>query len=199
MKEPKIKVIRLEKDLVKAIRLIDKLLSKNDFNFKYLLNLDYKMKDFGQFDPQEANSIYINPAAFYDTKKELPHAKYFTTDFSIFAVSIHEFSHLLDAKLNILDKYKVKFPERLILNDNSQTDRREELAEIMSLYILNPYMLRLIDKPRYNFMRTIFLSPTPCLKTDFIVKWNRWSDRIRELCFRRWGFKVSGGKIIVQS
>ncbi len=131
----KIKIIRLEKDLLKAINLIDKFLINNNLNISYSINLDYKMKNFGEFDPQKQNEIVLNPAAFYDTKKEDPHSKYYSTDFSIFAVAIHEFSHLLDAKLDLITRYKEAFPEKFFLNKNSELDRREELAELMGLYI----------------------------------------------------------------
>ncbi len=196
MHQPKVKVIRLEKDLVRAIRLINKLLTLNDLHFKYSLNLDYKSKNYGEFDPQKANDIYLNPAAFYNTSKEDPHALYFSTDYSIYAVSIHEFSHLLDAKFNILDKYKIEFSDKLILNQNSESSRSEELAEVMSLYILNPYLLKLIDKSRYIFLRDIFISPTVCRKSNFISKWTNWPDKIKDLCAERWKICVSGDKIL---
>ncbi len=191
MQMPKVKVVRLEKELVKAIRIIDKFLSMNKIEIIYTITLDYKMKNFGEFDPNKKNVITLNPAAFYDTKKEQPHAKYYSTDFTIGAVAIHEFSHMFDEKNGLLEKYRDVFTERFFVNRNAEKDYREELAELLSLYILNPYFLKLINKERFDFFNKLFESPTKCTKANFVSKWESWPDKIKELCMKKWGINVT--------
>lgn len=187
---PKVKVVRLEKDLLRAIKLIDKFLSKNKIEIKYSITLDYSMQSFGQFNPSKKNEISLNPSAFYDTKKELPHAKYYTTDFSLLAVAVHEFCHLLDEKMNLIKKYQETFPEKIIINKNSEVDRREELAEVLSLYILNPYLVKSINKNIFDFFKSLFESPTPNTMSYFVRKWESWPDKIKKLCNDNWGIMV---------
>lgn len=190
MNMPKVKVVRLEKDLLRAIKLIDKFLSRNNIDIKYSITLDYSMQSFGQFNPSKKNEISLNPSAFYDTKKELPHAKYYSTDFSLLAVAVHEFCHLLDEKTNLLKRYQETFPEKIIINKNSEVDRREELAEVLALYILNPYLVKSINKNIFDFFKTLFESPTPNTMSYFVRKWESWPDKIKKLCNDNWGIIV---------
>ncbi len=194
-KNPKIKVINLQSDLTKAIRLINKFISINNLNIKYTLLLDYKIPEFGIFFPDNKNEIVINPAQFQDTSKEDPHSKNYTCDFSFQAVACHEFVHLISDRYKIWEKYRKAFSDKLILNENSEKDVHEEIAEAGRLYFLNPFMLKLISKERFDFFHNMFESPTPITKQNFIVKYKKWPKEIRELCLKEWKIKVSGQEI----
>lgn len=195
---PKIKIVGLEKDLVRAIKLIDRFLKINDIKIKYSISLDYNIKDYGLFYQEEKTNIVLNPKAFSDTSKEDPHAPYYSTDFSILAVAIHEFVHMLVFKYDLKDAYRKTFGEKFILNENSRKDWDEEMAEVGRLYFLNPYLLKIVNPKRYKYLRKLFQSPTPCTKSNFLKKWNKWPREIQELCSRQWGIEVLDDKIFIR-
>ena len=195
---PQIKVVNLEKDLIKAIRLIHKFLKANNLKIQYTLTLDYKLESYGIFWPNDKHNITINPAQFSDTSREEPHAPYYSTDFSIGAVLIHEFIHLLAEKYSLHESYKERFKDkRLILNENSKKDVHEEIAELGRLYFLNPYFLKLIDESRFNYLKELFESPSRNTKANFISKWRSWNPQIHQLCLEKWGIKVLGNRVFV--
>lgn len=177
-KNPKVKIVHLQSDLTKAIRIIGKFFKLNDIKIKYTLVLDYKLDSFGIFYPNKKFEITINPSQFHDTSLEETHQLYYSTDFSITSVAIHEMSHLLDQHFGILDLYKKKFKDKLILNENSERDKAEEVAEIFRLFFLNPFFLKLISPDRYDFFKELFQSPSSCTKRNFISKWKTWNPQI---------------------
>ncbi len=113
------------------------------------------------------------------------------------SVAIHEFNHLLDERLKLGKKYEEEFPKPFFTNDNCKVDRREELSENLSLYFLNPYFLKLINKERFNFFKNLFVSPTPVTKANFIKRYKSWNPQIHQLCLERWGIKILGNRIFI--
>ena len=108
-------------------------------------------------------------------------------------VIIHEIAHLIDHKLKIMKQYLENWPlkkDRLILNSNSRTDRIEELAEIVSVYITNPYLLRLISKERFAFLKSLFKSPAPYSQVFFGKSYERWSMKTKRNFKRRFGIFI---------
>lgn len=194
---PKIKIVRLEKKLITAIKIIDKFLTINDLDIKYSITLDYSLKDFGVFYPDSKSEITINPSQFYDTSLEDPHSYGYSCDFDLISVCLHEFFHMLDCRLGLSEKYRARFKEKFILNDNSNKNRYEELVEALRIFALNPFFLKLINREVFDFFCIQFQSPTPITKKNFLVKYKSWPKEIRELCLKQWGIKVIGSKIIL--
>lgn len=193
---PEVKIHRLENDLIRAVKLIEKFLTINKIELKYSITLDYKLEGaYGEWDPKKKTEIVLNPSAFYNNSKEKPWAKGYSEDYSLMGVAIHEFNHMLLSKFNLENEYDETFPKSFYINENCRNDRREELCEIFSLYILNPYFLKLINPERFNFCKKLFESPTPCTKSAFISRWRKWSPQIHQICLEKWGIKVLGNRV----
>jgi hypothetical protein len=92
--------------------------------------------------------------------------------------------------------YRAEFKEKLILNDYCQDMWCEEMAEVLMLYITNPYLLKHIDEDRFEFFKTLFKSPTNCTEATFKAKYKAWSKEIRKVCRSLWGIHVYKNQII---
>lgn len=193
MEKPEITFNGLPKDIIKALKVAEKTISKNKLDIDLKIVVDFTLDCYGIHEPTFPNQIKINPHLFMNTSKEELNAPFYTSDFSMLAVFIHEFCHLLDFKLNIHAEYCETFPEKFSLNGNGSKNRKEEIAEIMGLYILNPYFLRLINKDIYDFLKTFFESPKTCNKVSLHNKWKKWSKEVKEDCFEKWGVKFVNG------
>ena len=138
-------------------------------------------------------AVFINPSECND----IPNFGY-VSDFSIYGTIIHEFCHLLQFtifKEKIIGYYINKFEDKLVFNPESGDERFEELADIMALYITNPYLLKHIDSERYNFCKKYFKSPIPCTESTFKKLWSGWTDTIQNRCKKKWKIWVQRGKI----
>lgn len=199
MPKPEIKVSELHVEIDKAIKIIDKLLKINKIKIKYSINMNFKMKCYGEFNPENENEISINPTFSIEDSGSEINASYYSCDFSILGIAIHEIAHLLDQKFEISKEYRKSFPKQFILNHNSKKDRIEELAEILMLYILNPYLLKIINLEVFNFLKDYFISPSSCSKDYFCRKWSAWPKEIRDDCVNRWKISVKSGQILINS
>lgn len=182
-------------EILIANSLIKKFKKKNDIDFDLSICLDYMIEEYGVYCPVEfPNYIIINPdlaIGINDKESHLKLSSYYgyINDYSLIANTLHEFSHFLCYQVytTIIDDYEKEFPiDRLYLCDYSNENITEEIAEIIRLYILNPLLLKLIDKPVYDFVRRYFKSPSPVshkhtlgiiddfpidIKTELIDKW----------------------------
>lgn len=172
-------------DTLVAISVIEKLLKKNKLTMDLIIGYDFKMEDRGCFYPQvRKNIIFINPTKCCSkkeiNKQEMINLKLMDeeelifkepfypgspSDLTLFGTTLHEFMHLLQFKVykNIISEYTKRFPtERFYLNDYCNNEICDELAEIMTLYVTNPYLLKLISKKHYDFCKEFFKSPTSC-------------------------------------
>lgn len=195
MSKPDISINGLPKDILKALKVAEKTISKNKLNVDLKIVVDFTLDCYGIHEPTNPNQIKINPHLFSDTSREEINAPYYTSDFSMMAVFIHEFCHLLDHKLNIHEEYCQSFPERFSINGNAGKNRKEEIAELMGVYILNPFLLRTINKDIFDFLKSIFDSPKTCNKIYLFNKWKKWSKEIKEDCFEKWGLKFVSGEL----
>lgn len=184
---PEINLNGLPKELIKAFKIIGRLIEKNKINIKYKFTIDFELDCYGLFDPSNKHEIRVNPYIFKNARYEEKNAMYYSSDYSILGVCVHEFAHLLDEHLKLLSDYIETFPEPNIISNNCEKGRREELAEVMSLYILNPFFLKKIFPDAYKYFRNVFISPTVNSEKSFITKYNKWPKEIKQDCKEKWG------------
>jgi hypothetical protein len=99
-----------------------------------------------------------------------------------------------------MKEYLIEFPEqRLVIThyERSQTDYAEEAAEILSLYLRNPYFLKLISKDHHDFMKRYIKSYVPCTAKKFIEIYNLMNLRDKENIFKKWDIVIEHDTQIV--
>lgn len=152
---------------------------------KLKITFKYDIRSSGEYDYQKPNVISINPNRCDDRG-----------DFSFYLICAHEFSHLIDKKLKIGKQFNKEIEERLYLTTYAKgcSDRCEELAEIISLYLRNPYLLKLISEYHYEFLTRYFNSPTSNDKNTFLSIYETYSPRYRKSIEKKYGFTINGNK-----
>ena len=126
---PKILVKSYPKEFHPFIKFIRKLYRINEWEDigKLSITLDYQAKDVvGYYLPNDRDKIYINPS-------NCIHRHH--TEFSESVVLIHEYSHLLDSHFKMISEWCGFEP--IIINQNSKKSRIEELAEHLSVYLID--------------------------------------------------------------
>jgi len=177
------------KQLDKFIEHINEFEKINpDIKFRRLkLRFRYDMKSSGEFEDSNPNTISINPGRCDKTG-----------EFSFFRICIHEFSHLLDKKLKIDKQYKQCLLNATLYLTNYAKKTHcvtEEIAEIISCYLLNPYLLKLISIKHYDFISKFFKSTVPCTKEYFLSIYERYSPKYRNSIIKKYGINIDNNKI----
>lgn len=195
MNKIKIKIIQEGDNLRDVKKLISKFQIKNDIKYDITILLDWSSDDMGYFYFGETRKkIYVNPKNCNFDKKSYG----FTNDHTIMGTVTHEYSHCLDEIYGIESKYEeyIKDNDRLIINNYvKKSGLEEEVAELLSLYINNPYLFKLIDKKRYTWFKRMFKSPTPCSEKELLKRMSLWSPKVKKACWDKWGIKVVKQKI----
>jgi hypothetical protein len=175
-----------------AGELIETIKKRNKFTYEITLQLDYNMpEDSGEYNSKIPNVIKINP--YLCTVAE---TFSYLEDNTIFGVIMHEFSHFLSMTyfVDFQKNYLEAFPEtRLLLTkyEAANEDYDEEIAEVMSLFIRNPYLLKIISKDHYKFLNTWFISPVPCTSKRFIYMFNKLPIDCKNRLRTKWGIIVN--------
>jgi len=188
----KVQVTNPPFDVCFAVDFIHAIKRKNKFNFKLSINLDYTIPEQGvYYFNDDIFSIYVNP----DNCKKSSCFGYPDNE-TIFGVLIHEFCHFLSMRYlkNFIKEYLEEFPEqRLNVSsyDLANKEYEEEVAEIMSLHLRNPYFLKLISKEHYNFMQKRIKSYVPCTAEKFIEIYNDMDKKIKEKVFNKYGIVIN--------
>lgn len=170
--------------LDQALKLINIFKNINKIKLDFEVKFDLNEKDLGYFNyiPDE-NVIYINPIRC--TNKQFNDLLGHPADCSIFATILHEISHLIDLKFNLHSEYQPKkfVLERLIMTSYARKDKYkiEELADLISIYLINPYYLKLIDLERYKWIKTKFKSPVLCGPCTFLRYYDDWPKRRQKI------------------
>ena len=197
---PKITVVHPDKEIVDATKLIDRFLKKNNIKIKYSVEINSKLSDaYGIFDPNDGNhtKITINPSLLINDPPTKPFSKRYSYDRTLHSVCVHEFAHMIDNKYNLIEDYKKKFKDKIILNHNSTSNRYEELVETLVLYLTNPYLLRHINKDVYLYWSSFYHSPTRVSKSAFIKAWSEWSVEVKADCIKRWKIRATKTKVFL--
>lgn len=158
-----------------ACELIRRFADKNSMELNLEVAYDFTLEDeCGCFYPQlDKDKIFINPFVSMETyaiakDKGMLMAHGFTSDLSLFSIVIHEFAHLVCYRIHkgLVEEYMGEFPssprDRLYLNDYCDHTLDDEVAESLTLYILNPLLLKLISKRHWKFYNSRFKSAVPC-------------------------------------
>lgn len=128
--------------------------------------------------------IFVNPrnCVMVSTKGYDNHPENNT----ISAVILHEFSHYIEHLYGLTKQYaKLEGtfkPKILMVTSTSSTCLEEEMAEMVSLFICNPYLLKVIDPDRYKWLRKIIKSPTPCTAANFFKSFSNWCPEAKKEC-----------------
>lgn len=184
-----VKISKPPKDIQDASKLIELFLEKNSINTNVTVYLDYSLKDAGVYYYYVDGPKKVNPAKIYVNPYEsiASHLRYissygYSEDYTIPGVLLHEFSHFIGNKFDLDDK----FESTLILNDNCLKNKKEHLAEVLRLYLTNPYFLYLLSEPDFNFFKDLFSSPTPCSKEKFLAIYSEWTGKAKRQCKKKW-------------
>lgn len=190
-------ITEIPKDIRKALTTINKFLSKNKLKITFKINIDYSLDSYGLYDPNKRFEFNVNPDQFHHyPKSESLNAAAFTYDRTLRGVCIHEFCHLLDEQIGLEKMYRDEFKEKLILNNYCKELWCEELAEVLMLFINNPFLLKHIDEDRFEFFQSLFSSPTPCTENSFKTKFRAWPKDIKRVCKERWGIWVYKNQVM---
>lgn len=181
-----------------AMWLIEKMKNKNKLNFDLEIVFDYELTDEqgnilrGLYDVDKPYKIYINPSECEDIEEGYNQLFYcgYTDDLTLFGVTLHEFSHFIVFTLfpSIYDDYRHLFPtDRFYLNEYSDATIDEEIAEAMTLYLTNPYLLKLISKKHWSFFKKYFKSPVPASAKKFYDIYLQYPMEIKLHLKNKWG------------
>lgn len=189
----------LHEEAYLAVALIDKLLNINKINRNITISYDFMSKFGGYHFPTiETDTIFINPdncakIEEYDvnnTSKDNLYYPGYCADNTIFGIIIHEFAHFLHCQVyrHLLDNYKKEFPhKRLMLWWYSNNVIDDELANAITLYMTNPYLLKLVSSQHYNFFKKQFKSPTSSTKYRCSEIYSNFPIQIKNDLKHRWG------------
>lgn len=187
------------KDTKSAIQIITKLLIINNLKMELSISYDYEYEESGLYLPNQkgkSHKIFVNPLncstedELMDNMTTEPSYPGYCADSTLFGVIIHEFCHILQYQIykDIIPEYGKCFPiERLYLNEYSNENLFDELAEIMTLYITNPYLLKMISKKHWSFCKKFFKSPITCSESRCSIIYNKFPIHIKHHMKDKWG------------
>lgn len=200
MKAPttKVSIISYGRSMRRGLKLIDRFKEINDLHFDLEIKIDFDEPDLGYFNYHERDkALYINPltSARWTNKKDVRTGH--PRDNSICATIIHEFSHYLDKRFHLLKEYQgKKFAlKSLVFTPHGKKDIIEELADLLALYMLNPYFVLLADRERFMWMKSRFKSPSVCGKKTFVKYWYLWTPKQRKRVRDGYGINVISDEI----
>lgn len=187
-----------------AAEVITKFGKINKLNSNVSIIIDYNLIDDdksllrGVYYPDRINKIYVNPDACDDIKDVATSPKKFyyryTNDPTIFGVTIHEFCHyLVEIEYPcILQGFKHDFPkDRLYLNYYSDYTVEDEMVEAMTLYIVNPFLLKLISYKHWKFFKGFFKPTTACTTKEFLKIYNDYPQEVKIDLKDKWNIEYN--------
>jgi hypothetical protein len=197
-----------------AMFIIEKFLKKNNIKMNLSIAYDYSLNASGVYFPfvkGQEYRIFINPFKCKSEEEIInqdinnQNNEAFCPgspcDLTSFGIILHEFCHILQYKVypTIIKDYSKEFPvERFYLNSYSNNEIHDEIAEIMTLYITNPYLLKLISKNHFNFCKKYFKSPISCTEDRCSFIYSGWPIRVKEHLKKDWGitYNISTKKFV---
>lgn len=190
---------KLHHESYQAIKLIERLLRINNINRVLRIAYDFECNDGGYYYPlMKTDTIFVNPDNCYNIREykeddDRPENMFYPgycCDNTIFGTILHEFAHFLCFQVykNIIDEYKKEFPKkRLFLSAYSNTDVDEEIANLILLYISNPYLLKLVSDKHYKFLKRFFISPLATSAPTCFNIYQKFPIHIKGELKSKWG------------
>ena len=182
-----------------AIQMITKLLRVNNLSMDLSISYAYDCEESGLYLPNhkgQSHRIFVNPLncsteedILSNTMSE-PFCAGYCADSTLFGVTIHEFCHLLQYQVyeNIIPEYGKEFPtERIYLNEYCNETLFDELAEVMTLYITNPFLLKMISKKHWSFCKRFFKSPVACSEQRCYIIYQGFPIHVKDHMRDKWG------------
>lgn len=194
------KINNIQNGAMLAAEIIKLTLSKNKIKKDIDIKYDYQIKDAGLYYPDaDPLSLLVNPdnckpIEDYNKGSQLFYFGY-VRDSTMTGTLIHEFCHFLIFNIfwpQMKDNFKKVFPtKRLYLNEYSNTNIDEEMAETLTLYIVNPYLLKLISKEHYFFFKEYLESPVQSSSKRFRKIYEGFPYEIKEELKNKWGIVLN--------
>jgi hypothetical protein len=187
----KLEIAVPQAEMFHLLGFVQTLINKNKWKFKLTFKLDYISEDSGTyFFADEPNTIYLNPD---QCKKKESYG--LADDDSVFGTGVHEFCHYLSMThfKKFQEKYLFEFPEeRIILTKykRAQQDINEEIAEVMSLHLRNPYLLKLLHPNHHKFMQQYIKPYVACTQRKFIEIYNLLEQKDKEMIFKKYNIII---------
>jgi len=179
-----------------AINLLNRLFKINKIKASLSIVYDYSLEYRGIYFLNNKNEVVVNPINCADlstggTDIEQKFYYGYSNDISLVSVILHESCHWLSHKIykTIVDDFAQAFPTtRLYLNNYSaEPDYAEEITEIMTLYLTNPFLLKMISKEHYEFLKKYFKSPTPTTQNKCFLIYSNWPAEVKTQLGTKWG------------
>lgn len=196
----KIQIKKPEREVQDVSKLIEAFLEKNSLNTNLTIVLDYSLSDCGIYYYWESTKsgkrhnphrLHINPNECQYSHVRTASSYGYTEDFTLAGVILHEFSHYIDNRLLLHDDFK----SELIINPNCKKDTKERLAELLRLYLSNPYLLYLISEETFSWFKNLMHNPTPCSKEKFLSVYSNWTPKVRRECKKKWKIWVKNNEV----
>lgn len=195
-----VSILNPQEEFLMVMAIIEKFKTINNLNFNLEIVEDFHIPELGCVYPfnQPNNKkqpysykLYVNPNNCETSTDDSSHALGFIQDLSMFGVALHEFSHLICFNIypDLIKQYETIFAvDRLVLNEYSNVGGSdEEIAEIIVLYLTNPYMLKLVSKKHYLFLKKYMKSPVPDTKKRCYIIYNSFPFKCKELLKSKFG------------
>jgi hypothetical protein len=181
-----------------AVELIQKLIKKNKLNFDFTIKLDYLLPKAGEWDRDNPYELKINP---FICLEKITYT--YTEDYTMFGSIMHEFAHFITLHYfrKFVRDYTKTFPEeRLLITGYEQANEEipEEIAELVSLFIRNPLLLKLISKKHFDYINSWFKSPVPHSFNRFIFMYNQMPVKYKNILYKKYGIVVNQDKKTVR-
>lgn len=170
------------RDFELGVEMVLKTLKLNNLDhIKIEFKIDYKDDaNLGYFLPSKPNTIFFNPKTMEKNVEFFKSSYGFHEIGDIKSVFLHELGHFLDHHFSLKNQYmKVQFAKKFEPNQYSTTDMDEEIAEMIRIYLANPYFLKFIDSERYQFMKDRLQTPTACSIRTMKKLYNNLSEEMK--------------------
>lgn len=193
-----------------AIQIIQKFKKKNNIDFDLIVAYDFSLDEMGVYFYKKYNDeiisneekdlrkiIFTNPLNCRgqdETDETEIFFPGYCSDYTLFGVTVHEFCHYLQSMQypKIISEFKKEFPtERFYINDYCNNELRDEVAELMTLYLVNPFLLKLISIKHWKFFRRYFKSPVACSTKRCFNIFEGFPIHVKKELENKWGIQYN--------
>lgn len=197
-------MLKVDETFNEATRLIEKFRNKNTIPFdKLIIKFDFQADSFGYYIFDEIKKscvIYVNPKRCIRQSLILSKGYYkHPDDVSLLNIIIHEFCHFVEHFYDLENEYKSE--DFIIKNLNVSEYARvegEELIELMVMYILNPYLLKIVNEERFVWLKKRFKPVNACTKNNFFKIYKQWEPESKRIIKKKFNLTIIETKQIMK-